>query len=270
MELDGRPRPYRPIPEEDHKPGIACRAEAREPSRPVTDRDDPSGETALIQAIGATLPAALAVALSSFPLIGIVLILTSGHGRRNGLLFAAGRIAGLAVLAALGVVVFEGADEPDSPSAAVADRGRVFAGAALIVLGVRKWGKRLRKGDRVEEPGWMTSLDDATAGRALLLDVLLSAANPKSLVLTASAAASIIEAGAHGTDLAGAVVAFVLIGSCAVLGSVGTHLFGGRRAVSFLDGVRHFMTANSTVITVIVMLLLGTGVLGDGLTGLGR
>ncbi|MFF4874438.1 GAP family protein [Streptomyces sp. NPDC000961] len=223
-----------------------------------------------VQAIGAILPAALAVALSPFPLIGIVLILTGGHGRRNGLLFAAGWIAGLAVLAALGVVVFGGADEPDSPSAAVADWGRVFAGAALIVWGVRKWWKRPRKGDRVEEPGWMTSLGDATAGRALLLGVLLSAANPKNLVLTASAAASIIEAGAHGADLVVAVVAFVLIGSCTVLGSVGARLLGGRRAISFLDGVRRFMTANSTVITVIVMLLLGAGVLGDGLTGLGR
>ncbi|MEW1906365.1 GAP family protein [Streptomyces sp. NPDC086147] len=224
----------------------------------------------LVQAIGAILPAALAVALSPFPLIGIVLILTGGHGRRNGLLFAAGWIAGLAVLAVLGVVVFGGADEPDSPSAAVADWGRVFAGATLIVWGVRKWWKRPRKGDRVEEPGWMASLGDATAGRALLLGALLSAANPKNLVLTASAAASIIEAGAHGADLAVAVVAFVLIGSCTVLGSVGAHLLGGRRAVSFLDGVRRFMTANSTVITVIVMLLLGAGVLGDGLTGLGR
>ncbi|MYV70364.1 GAP family protein [Streptomyces sp. SID2131] len=224
----------------------------------------------LVQAIGAILPAALAVALSPFPLIGIVLILTGGHGRRNGLLFAAGWIAGLAVLAALGVVVFGGADEPDSPSAAVADWGRVFAGAALIVLGVRKWWKRPRKGDRVEEPRWMAPLGDATAGRALLLGVLLSGANPKNLVLTASAAASIIEAGAHGADLVVAVVAFVLIGSCTVLGSVVAHLLGGRRAVSFLDGVKRFMIANSTVITVIVLLLLGAGVLGDGLTGLGR
>lgn len=30
------------------------------------------------------------------------------------------------------------------------------------------------------------------------------------------------------------------------------------------------MTDNSTVITVIVLLLLGAGILGDGLTGLGR
>ncbi|MFD7782037.1 hypothetical protein ACFV4Q_02875 [Streptomyces nojiriensis] len=49
-----------------------------------------------------------------------------------------------------------------------------------------------------------------------------------------------------------------------------TTTVGGQRATSFLDSVRQFMVANSTVITVIVLLLLGASVLGDGLSGLGR
>lgn len=95
------------------------------------------GEPVLIQAIGAVLPAALAVALSPFPLIGIVLILAGRQGRRNGLLFTAGWIAGLGIVATLVVVVFGGADDPESPSSANADWGRVLAGVALIVLGAQ-------------------------------------------------------------------------------------------------------------------------------------
>ncbi|MFD9499961.1 GAP family protein [Streptomyces sp. NPDC060035] len=228
------------------------------------------GKQVLIQAIGAVLPAALAVALSPFPLIGVVLILTGRHGRRNGLLFAAGWITGLGIVATLVVVVFGGADDPDSTSSAIADWGRVFAGVALIVLGARKWWKRPRAGDEAEAPRWMASLGGATAGRALLLGALLSGANPKNLVLTASAAASIVEAGAHDVDLALAVIAFVLIGSCTVLGSVVIHLSGGQRAASFLDSISQFMVTNSLVITVIVLVLLGANILGDGLTGLGR
>ncbi|GLV86971.1 hypothetical protein Slala03_66600 [Streptomyces lavendulae subsp. lavendulae] len=188
------------------------------------------------QAMGALLPAALAVALSPFPLIAIVLILSGAHGRRNGPLFAAGWITGL----------------------------------AIVVLGVRKWWKRPRAGERTEPPRWMASLDGATAGRALLLGVLLSGANPKNLVLTTSATASVVEAGAHDVGLVAAVAVYVLIASCTVLGAVGIHLAGGERAASFLEGVRRFMVANSTVITVIVLLLLGASVLGDGLSGLGR
>lgn len=224
----------------------------------------------LIQAIGAVLPAGLAVALSPFPLIGIVLILTGRQGRRNGLLFTAGWIAGLGIVATLVVVVFGGADDPDSPSSAIADWGRVLAGVALIVLGARKWWQRPGAGDETETPRWMASLDDVSALRALLLGALLSGANPKNLVLTASAATSIVEAGVHNGDLAVAVIVFVLVGSCTVLGSVIIHLLGGQRATSFLDGVRKFMTTNSSVITAIVLLLLGAGILGDGLTGLGR
>lgn len=186
--------------------------------------------------MGALLPAALAVALSPFPLIAIVLILSGAHGRRNGPLFAAGWITGL----------------------------------AIVVLGVRKWWKRPRAGERTEPPRWMASLDGATAGRALLLGVLLSGANPKNLVLTTSATASVVEAGAHDVGLVAAVAVYVLIASCTVLGAVGIHLAGGERAASFLEGVRRFMVANSTVITVIVLLLLGASVLGDGLSGLGR
>ncbi|MEV6394654.1 GAP family protein [Streptomyces sp. NPDC051907] len=224
----------------------------------------------LIQAIGAVLPAALAVALSPFPLIGVVLLLAGRHGRRNGALFALGWVLGLAIVATLIVGVFGGADDPDSASSAIADWGRVFAGAALIVLGVRKWRLRPRAGDEVEAPRWMAQLDGASAGRALGLGVLLSGANPKNFVLTASAATSAVEADAHNGDLAVAIAVFVLLGSCTVIGAVVVQLVGGQRAASFLDSVRQFMVANSTVIMVIVLVLLGASVLGDGLTGLGR
>ncbi|MCX4546975.1 GAP family protein [Streptomyces sp. NBC_01565] len=224
----------------------------------------------LIQAVGAVLPMALAVALSPFPVIGTVLILAGRQGRRNGLLFAAGWIAGLGVAAALVVVVFGGADDPESPSSAIADWGRVFAGAALIVLGARTWWQRPRAGDEAETPRWMASLDDVSALRALVLGLLLSGANPKNLVLTASAATSIVETGAHDGDLIVAVTVFVLVGSCTVLGAVIIHLLGGQRAASFLESVRQFMITNSAVITAIVLLLLGASILGEGLSGLGR
>ncbi|WP_351225829.1 GAP family protein [Streptomyces sp. NPDC002133] len=224
----------------------------------------------LLQAIGALLPMAFAVALSPFPLIGVVLILVGGHGRRNGPLFAVGWVAGLAAIAALVVLVLSGADDPDSPSSAVADWLRVFVGAVLIVLGMRKWWVRPRADDEVEVPRWMASLDDATVGRALVLGVLLSGANPKNFVLTASAVTSIIEAGVHGTEFAVAMIVFACLGSCTVVGAVIAHLAGGRHAASFLDRVRQFMVANSAVIMVLVLVILGATILGNGLSGLGR
>ncbi|HEY5876518.1 MAG TPA: GAP family protein [Ilumatobacteraceae bacterium] len=228
------------------------------------------GPRLLLQSIGATLPAALAIALSPFPVIGIVLILSGTHGRRSGPLFAVGWVVGLAVVAALVALAFGAADDPDSTSSAIADWSRVLAGVGLIVLGLRKWATRPRSGDEVEAPRWMASLDEVTAGKAFLLGVLLSGANPKNFVLTAAAATSMIEAGAHGSDLVVAVIVFVLVGSCTVIGAVIVRLVGGQRGIVLLDAVRQFMVANSTVIAVIILLILGAKVLGDGLIGLGR
>ncbi len=78
-----------------------------------------------------------------------------------------------------------------------------------------------------------------------------------------------VEARAYGTDLVVAVVVFVLVArspwlvrSCSIW-SAGD----GARPCST---VRNFMVANSAVITVFILLILGAKVLGDGLIGLGR
>jgi threonine/homoserine/homoserine lactone efflux protein len=116
----------------------------------------------------------------------------------------------------------------------------------------------------------MASLDSVPAGKALLLGATLSGLNPKNFILAAAATTSIIEAGVHGADLVVAVAIFVVIGSITVLGAVAARLVGGQWGISLLDSVRRFMVDNTTVITVIIMLILGANVLGNGLTGLGR
>ena len=66
------------------------------------------------------------------------------------------------------------------------------------------------------------------------------------------------------------MIVFVLVGSFTVVGAVVVKLVGGRWGVSLLESGREFMVANSAVITVFVLLILGAKVLGDGLIGLGR
>ena len=223
-----------------------------------------------LQAIGASLPAALAIALSPFPVIGIVLILASAHGRRNGPLFALGWIVGLLAVSVLVAVVFGSADDPDSTSSAIADWLRVALGAALIVAGMRTWSKRPRAGDETTTPGWMASLDQASGPRAFTLCVVLSGANPKVIILALAASSAMVEAGAHGADLAIAIAVFVLVGSCTVIGAVLASVFGGQRGAAFLESVRQFMVTHNAVISMVILLILGAKVLGDGLSGLGR
>jgi threonine/homoserine/homoserine lactone efflux protein len=224
----------------------------------------------LLEAIGAALPAALAIALSPFPIVGIVLILAGPRGRSNGPLFAIGWLACLTLVTALVMVVFGGADDPDSTPSAIASWGRLLAGAALVALGVHKWTTRPAHGEAAATPRWMASLDTATPSRALALGALLCGANPKIFVLAAAAATSMAEVGLEGTELFVAVGLFVLIASVTVIGAVVVRLFGGPRGASMLDGVREFMVANNAVITMVILLLLGAKIFGDGLAGIAR
>jgi len=224
----------------------------------------------LLQSIGVSLPAALAVALSPFPVIGIVLILAGTEGRRNGPLFAVGWIVGLTAVVAIVGALFGGADDPDSTSSVVADWLRVIGGAALIVAGVRKWSKRPRGGEEATPPAWMASLGETSPAKAAMLGAMLSGLNPKNFVLSATAATSMAATGAHGADLVVAMAVFVLIGSFTVIGAVVVRLLGGERGARLLESVRRFMVANSAVIAMVVLLILGAKVLGDGLGGLGR
>jgi hypothetical protein len=155
-------------------------------------------------------------------------------------------------------------------SSAIADWGRVAVGGALIFLGVRKWLKRPRAGDEVELPGWMASLGDMAPMRVLGFGLLASGANPKHFALVASASTAIVEVGIHESDLAVGVGAFVLLSSSTVIAAVVAHAVGGDGARAFLDGVRRFMVANSTTMIVLLLLILGANILGDGLVALGR
>ena len=116
----------------------------------------------------------------------------------------------------------------------------------------------------------MPCCSGASEGDPYLLGALLSGVNPKNIVLTASSAASMVEAGAHDRQLVIAAAVFVLLGSLSVLGALGMQAVGGSEEGSLLDTVRRFMTAHSAVITVVILLVLGASVLGDGLSGLGR
>ena len=79
-------------------------------------------------------------------------------------------------------------------------------------------------------PSWMATIDKIEPSRAVGLGFLLSAVNPKNLALTASAAASIAQAGLSDGDQFVAALVFVIIGSVTVAGSVLFYLVATEKA----------------------------------------
>ncbi len=217
--------------------------------------------------IGDLLPAALAVALSPIPIAGVVLILASPRARTAGPAFACGWIAGLLTVSVLVILVLGGGSDSDGD-----DPGlgwvKVALGVLFFALAAKQWAQRPREGRPSEPPAWLESIDSASPTRAARLGAALSAANPKNLALTLAAAATIVESGLDSADEAVATAAFVAIGSMSVVGAVVYRLVAGERADRPLAAVRRFMSDHSAAIMIIVLLLLGAKLLGDGIAAI--
>ena len=215
-------------------------------------------------AIGNLLPSALAVALSPIPIIAIVLVLGAPNARRAGPAFAVGWVAGLLAVSVVVVLLVGSGADPDSDDPGV-DWLKIAIGILFLLMAAKQWTKRPKEGEEPEMPAWMATIDTATPPRAALLGAALSGANPKNLALTLAAVASIAEAGLDAGDTAIAVALFIALGSVTVAGSVLFYLVDADRAARPLAAVKQFMSDNNAVIMMVVLLLLGAKLLGDGL-----
>jgi threonine/homoserine/homoserine lactone efflux protein len=219
----------------------------------------------LSQAIGDLLPAAAAVALSPIPIIAIVLVLGTPRARTTGPAFALGWVLGLTVVSVVVVVLAGNASDPDSDTATGVNWLQVAIGVLFLAMAAKQWRKRPREGEPPEMPAWVASLDSLTPGRGLVLGAALSGANPKNLALTAAAAAAIAQAGLDGADTALAIAVFVVLGSVTVAGAVLFYLVDAERAAGPLDSIRQFMAEHNNVIMMVILIVLGAKILGDGL-----
>jgi threonine/homoserine/homoserine lactone efflux protein len=218
----------------------------------------------LSDVIGDLLPSALAVALSPIPIVAIVLVLGAPKAKTAGPAFALGWIAGLLAVSIIVVLVVGAGSDPDSDDAGISWL-KVAIGIVFLGMAANQWKKRPTEGQEPETPKWMATIDTASPSRAAMLGAALSGANPKNLALTLAAAASIAEAGLDRADEAIAVAVFVALGSVTVAGAVLVYLVDAKRAARPLDAIKRFMSDNNAVIMMVVLLLLGAKLLGDGL-----
>jgi threonine/homoserine/homoserine lactone efflux protein len=216
-------------------------------------------------AIGDLLPSALAVALSPIPIVAVVIVLGAPHARTAGPAFALGWIAGLAAVSALVVLLLGGGSDAEETGV---NWLKVAIGLLFWAMAAQQWQKRPKPGEDPAMPSWMATIDSASPTRAAVLGVALSGANPKNLAPTLAASASIAEAGLTAADTTAAIAAFVAIGSTTVAGAVLFYLAAPATAVRPLAAIKQFMSDNNAVIMMVVLLLLGAKLLGDGLAGI--
>lgn len=210
------------------------------------------------------LPAALAIAASPFPLIPAILLLFSPRARVTSTSFLLGWFVGVALPTVVFVLASDLVEGSDYTPRWVSWT-RLVLGAALVAFGVRQW---LTRKAQTDEPAWMRGLADATPGSALRLGLILSAANPKILLLAAAGAVSIATDHRGFAIEAALILGFSLVASISVAVPVCAYLVLGERALAPLGKVRDWLQVNNAALMAVVMVVIGCVVGVKGLTGL--
>jgi threonine/homoserine/homoserine lactone efflux protein len=221
------------------------------------------------EAIGQMLPSAVGVAISPIPIVAVVLMLVTARGRVNGPAFLVGWWIGVALVGAIMLLVAGGADatEEGEPATWVSVLELVL-GVLLLLVALKQFRGRPHEGEEAKTPKWMSALDRFTPVKATGAGVLLSALNPKNLLLTVAGAAAIAKAGISAGEEAVALIVFVLIASIGVAAPVVIYFALGDRAGPLLGRLKDWMAHNNAVIMAVLLVVFGFKLLGEGIAGL--
>src|SRR4051794_12666839 len=189
------------------------------------------------QAIGQILPTAIGVAVSPLPIVAVVLMLVSARGLVNACAFIAGWWLGLAVV---GIIVLSlasgaGATSGDGAPATWVNWLKLILGLLLLLVAAMQWKQRPHGDDEAPTPTWMGALDAFTPVKATGAGIVMSAVNPKNLLLAVAGAAAIAGAGISTSDETVAWIVFVAVASIGVVTPVVISLAMGSRSRTLLE-----------------------------------
>lgn len=207
---------------------------------------------------------ALAIVLSPFPVIPAIMLLLTARPVPAASAFLAGWVIGVAAALAAAVAIsalVELAYGQPTWAAWV----RIVLGVALIGLGLGKW---LKRGAATQTPAWMASIVTATPVAAMKLGLLLSAANPKIVMLAAAAGVTIGAAEPPASVALGVAAVFVAIASVSVGLPLVAYVVAGQRVVPPLRRARDWLAAHNSTVMSIVFVVIGVMVLLNGVEGL--
>ena len=221
-------------------------------------------------AISLILPYAVGVAISPVPIIAVILVLFSSRARINGPCFLAGWIVGVGVVSVVAYLVSDAANvATDSGASDSSHTIKLVLGLLFLFLAVKQWRSRPQPGQpTAAPPKWMASIDTLSPPKAGGLALLLSAVNPKNLVLSIGAGVSVAQSGASGGDAAAGLIAFIVLASASIAVPVIAYLVGGDKAEHMLEGWKGWLGENDATVMAVLFVVFGFVLVSQGLGGL--
>lgn len=216
--------------------------------------------------IGEILPLALGVAISPIPIIAAILMLLSPKARVTSVGFLLGWLIGIilavTVFTVLSSVLPESDEDATQPIKGII---QLILGALLFLLALKQWRGRPGEGEEPKLPGWMQAIDKVSFFGAFGLGFLLSALNPKNLIMAAGAGTDIGAADLSSGSLIGAIAVYTLIAASTVLIPVVGYLFAADKLGGALDALRDWLAKENAVIMAILLLVIGFSMIGKGI-----
>jgi threonine/homoserine/homoserine lactone efflux protein len=216
--------------------------------------------------IGEILPFALGVAISPIPIIAAILMLLSPKARVTSVGFLLGWVLGILVAVTLFTVLSSVLPESDGDSSApVKGTVQIVLGVLLLWLALSQWRRRPKPGEEPQLPKWMLAIDKVTFPLALGLGFLLSAINPKNLLMAAAAGVDIGDAGLTLGATIGAIAVYAVIAASTVLIPVVGYLIAAEKLRGPLDALRVWLARENSVIMAVLLLVIGVSLIGKGI-----
>ncbi|SFN34352.1 GAP family protein [Mycetocola miduiensis] len=217
--------------------------------------------------IGDILTSALGIALSPIALLAAITLVLSPRGNAAGLGFLGGWLIGVIVpvlaISTLAGLLPEG--EPDA-SRPVAGTILLVLGALLLYLAIGEWRIRPIPGKAPILPRWVPALNSMTVPQGLALGFGLGAASPKNLTLGVAAGLTIGGADFRPREIILVLLVWVVIAVSSMLvvvvgGMLGVDVWR-RQLVDFRD----WLGRNAATVHVVLFLVLGTSLIGAGIS----
>jgi MFS family permease len=217
--------------------------------------------------IGHILPLGLGVALSSVPIVVMVLILLSPRGRWSSLTYLIGALIGLVGLTSLfSAIATLLPPPPPSEKSPLFGTIELLIGVALLILAFIRW-RRARHAEHSTASGtpkWMSKVTELGPIPSFGLGFILML-RPKNLLFTLAAGVAVGAGGPSFAEAAVAIAIFVVIGISTLAAPIIFTFADPKRMRKPLEETRVWIEHNSGAVTTVVVLVLGTVVIGSGL-----
>ena len=215
------------------------------------------------------LPLIVISTIDPIHLIAVVLIL-----RGRGPVPALGWVAGATLVRLLQALVFGVLLASAEQATEVAEAPRIVEATLLLALSVLLLVNAVRSilkqpDEDAPTPGWMTMLTGASAGRASVLGMVFTVANPKLWLFTLGAIGAILEADLTAPAAASTFLIFAVLAVSVLLVLIIGRAVAPVPANRVLGAIDAWLQGNLRGIKIVVGLVFGAWFLLNSLTKFG-